>query len=88
MHLGTKLGRSPGRRLGYSQVANPIYLFRKGSYSFGRAAPSVGRNLAANADRSLQPESYIDRRGRLRGNGLAFLDLLRGRLALERILDL
>ena len=88
VHLGSKQGRSPGRRLGYSQVANPIYLFRKGSYSFGRAARSVGRNLAANAARSVQPESYIDRRGRLRGNALAFLDLLRGRLTPERILEL
>jgi GT2 family glycosyltransferase len=88
VHLGAKQGRSPGRRLGYSQVANPIYLFRKGSYSFGRAARSVGRNLAANAAKSVQPEPYIDRRGRLRGNGLAFLDLLRGRLAPERILEL
>jgi GT2 family glycosyltransferase len=88
VHLGTKQGRTPGHRLGYSQVANPIYLFHKGSYSFGRAARSVGRNLAANVARSVQPEPYIDRRGRLRGNGLAFLDLLRGRLAPERILEL
>ncbi|MEJ1977681.1 MAG: glycosyltransferase family 2 protein [Acetobacteraceae bacterium] len=63
VHLGVKQGRSRGDRLGYSQVANPIYLFRKGSYSFGRAARSVGRNLAANLARSLQPEAYIDRRG-------------------------
>jgi glycosyltransferase involved in cell wall biosynthesis len=88
VHLGTKQGRTPGQRLGYSQVANPIYLFHKGSYSFGRTARSVGRNLAANVARSLHPEPYIDRRGRLRGNGLAFLDLLRGRLTPERILDL
>lgn len=88
VHLGVKVGRSPGHRLGYSQVANPIYLFGKGSYSWGRASRSVLRNLAANTVKSLQPEPYIDRRGRLRGNGLAILDLLRGRLAPERILDL
>ncbi len=88
VHLGVKEGRTPGRRLGYSQVANPVYLFGKGSYSFGRAARSVGRNMAMNALRSFQPEGYIDRRGRLRGNALALLDMLRGRLAPERILDL
>ncbi len=88
VHLGAKEGRTPGYRLGYSQVANPIYLFRKGSYSFGRAVRSVGRNLAANAARSVRPEPYVDRRGRLRGNGRAFLDLLRGRLRPERILEL
>lgn len=88
VHLGVKEGRTPGRRLGYSQVANPVYLFHKGSYTFGRAARSVGRNLAMNAARALRPEPYIDRRGRLRGNGLALLDMLRGRMTPERILEL
>lgn len=88
VHLGVKSGRSPGRNLGYSQVANPLYLRRKGSYSWRRALGSVGRNLAANALKSARPEPWIDRRGRLLGNGLAFLDLCRGRLAPERILDL
>jgi hypothetical protein len=81
-------GRSPGRRLGYSQVANPVYLLRKGSYSAGRAGRSVGRNIAANVARAFWPEAYIDRRGRLAGNALAILDFCRGRLAPERILEL
>ena len=88
VHLGVKSARTPGRKLGYSQVANPIYLFGKGSYSFGRASRSVARNLLANAVRSVRPEPFIDRRGRLRGNLTAFADLLRGRMAPERILDL
>ncbi len=88
VHLGTKAGRSPGRRLGYSQVANPLYLRGKGSYSWRRALGSVGRNLAANGVRSLWSEPYIDRRGRLLGNFLAFADLLRGRLRPERVLEL
>ena len=88
VHLGVKQGRTPGRQLGYSQVANPVYLFRKGSYSLSRAARSVGRNMAMNAVRAVQPEPYVDRRGRLRGNGLAVLDLLRGRLHPERVLEL
>lgn len=88
VHLGVKGGRSPGRNLGYSQVANPIYLRRKGSYSWGRALRSVGRNFAANLLRAVWSEPYVDRRGRLLGNGLAFIDLVRGRLAPGRILDL
>ena len=88
VHLGVKQGRSPGRNLGYSQVANPLYLRGKGSYSWGRALRSVGRNIAANAMRSAWPEPWIDRRGRLLGNALAVADMLRGRMTPERILEL
>jgi GT2 family glycosyltransferase len=88
VHLGTKHGRTSGVRLGYSQVANPIYLLGKGSYSWSRATGSVARNLAANAVKSLWSEPYIDRRGRLGGNALAFMDLIRGRLDPERVLKI
>jgi len=88
VHLGVKHGRSSGRRLGYSQVANPLYLRAKGSYSWRRAAGSVGRNLAANAVRAVWPEPFIDRRGRLLGNALAVMDLLSGRLRPERVLEM
>lgn len=88
VHLGTKKGRSPGKFLGYSQVANPIYLYAKGSYTWSRACRSVGRNLIANLAKSPFPEPWVDRRGRLQGNGIAFLDWLRGRMAPERVLDL
>ena len=88
VHLGVKSGRGSGRRLGYSQIANPLYLRGKGSYSWRRAAGSVGRNLAANLARFAWPEPYIDRRGRLLGNLLAFADLCRGRLQPERVLEL
>ena len=87
VHLGAKTARSSGRRLGYSQVANPIYLRAKGSYSWRRALGSVGRNVAANGVGALWSEPWIDRRGRLLGNALAFVDLMRGRLAPERVLD-
>jgi GT2 family glycosyltransferase len=88
VHLGVKSGRASGRRLGYSQIANPLYLRHKGSYSWRRAAGSVGRNLAANLARAVWSEPYIDRRGRLLGNMLAFGDLCLGRLRPERVLDL
>ncbi len=87
VHLGAKTARASGRRLGYSQVANPIYLRAKGSYSWRRALGSVGRNVAANGVGAVWSEPWIDRRGRLLGNALAFIDLVRGRLAPERVLD-
>ena len=88
VHLGTKSGRVPGLRLGYSQVANAIYLARQGSYPWNRALRSAGRHLAMNAARSLKPEPWVDRAGRLRGNLLALADLLRGRMHPMRVLDL
>lgn len=88
VHLGVKQGRTSGHRLGYSQVANPIYLFQKGSYTLGRAARSVGRNVAANLVHSVRPEPWVDRRGRLLGNARAVADIARGRMKPERILKL
>lgn len=88
VHLGVKLGRTSGKRFGYSQVANPMYLARKGSYPWFRASSSVARNFVANAFGSVRPEAYIDRRGRLLGNLLALLDGFRGRIHPTRILTL
>ncbi len=88
VHLGTKLGRTSGKLLGYSQVSNPLYLCRKGTMHRNRAWRIMRRNIAANCIKSLRPEPWVDRRGRLYGNILAFIDLLRGRLAPDRILDL
>ncbi len=88
VHLGLKGGRISGLRFGYSQVANPIYLIRKGSVPASFALPLMIRNLAANLVKSLRPETHVDRRGRLRGNWIAILDVLRGRIEPERILDL
>jgi GT2 family glycosyltransferase len=88
VHLGVKVGRTPGLRLGYSQVANPIYLARKGSFPWSHALPSAARHCAINLLRSFAPEPEVDRFGRFRGNMLALFDLLRGRMAPDRILAL
>ncbi|HJS86561.1 MAG TPA: glycosyltransferase [Acetobacteraceae bacterium] len=88
VHLGIKSGRTSGRRLGYSQVVNPLYLWRKGTYPLSHALRSAGRHLLINCGRSLRPEPWVDRRGRLLGNSIAMLDILRGRAKPERILDL
>lgn len=88
VHLATKTGRISGLRLGYSQIANPVYLVRKGTYHWVRALKLMTGNVLANTAKSLWPEPWIDRRGRLTGNMLAFRDLLRGRCRPGRIHDL
>ncbi|WP_077959686.1 glycosyltransferase family 2 protein [Ensifer adhaerens] len=88
VHLGNKRGRTSGLRFGYSQVANPLYLFRKGTVSLRWALRLMGGNIAANLAGSLKPQGLVDRRGRLKGNVIAFLDLLRGRMDPQRMLEL
>ncbi len=89
VHLGVKSGRGSGVRLGYSQVANPIYLCgKRRGYPFRRAITHVAKNMAMNIARAFRPEPFVDRRGRLRGNLLALRDLAFGRMIPERILDL
>ncbi len=88
VHLGVKAGRLPGVRLGYSQVANSVYLARKGTYPWSHALPSLLRHTAKNLVMSAMPEPWVDRWGRFRGNLLALSDWLRGRLDPRRILDL
>lgn len=85
VHLGAKHGRTSGLRVGYSQVANPLYLRRKGSLSTSYSLRHLTRNVAKNLLRLTYPEPWVDRRGRLHGNLLAFCDLLRGRLDPRRI---
>lgn len=88
VHLGVKGGRQSGRRLGYSQIANPLYLLRKGTCPWRTAARLISRNLAANCVRSFRPEPYIDRVGRVVGNLMAIRDLVGGRLDPQRILKM
>jgi hypothetical protein len=83
-HMGIKRGRSPGRRLGYSQIVNPAYMRVKGTMSARDAARHALRNVAANLARALRPEPYIDRRGRLLGNARGLIDLARGVCEPER----
>ncbi|HEY2927878.1 glycosyltransferase family 2 protein [Piscinibacter sp.] len=85
VHLATKRGRTSGLRFGYSQVANPVYLLRKGSLSLSYAAKHIAKNVAKNMAMVAWPESWVDRRGRLKGNWLALRDWLRGELDPARI---
>lgn len=85
VHLGVRGGRTSGLRLGYSQVANILYLLRKGTIGRWHGLTLLGRNVLANLSGSLWPEPGIDRRGRLAGNLIAASDCLRGRVHPQRI---
>ena len=88
VHLGIKAGRVSGKRFGYSQVANAIYLIRKGTVPASFVLPLMFRNVAANLAKSLWPEPYVDRRGRLSGNALAIAHIAMGRIEPEYILKI
>jgi GT2 family glycosyltransferase len=88
VHLGLASGRVSGVRFGYSQIANPLYLIRKGTMRAGKGMRFVLRHLLANSTRSLGSNARVDYPGRLRGNLLAVGDLLRGRCNPCRVLEL
>jgi len=89
VHRGAKSGReTSGIKLGYSQLANPWYLCRKGSLSGRFALRLAARNMAANHRGMLRPEPWIDRRGRAAGNWRALWEIICARSKPERILDL
>ncbi|WP_322030659.1 glycosyltransferase family 2 protein [Paraburkholderia sp. J76] len=84
VHLGVKRGRVSGCKLGYSQVINPLYLVKKRTMPLRPALDHVMRNVVSNIVRSVAPEPWIDRRGRLVGNLMGLWDFVRGRLTPER----
>lgn len=88
VHLGTRGGRTSGKRFGYSQIANILYLKRKGTMRAEAGNRLMFQNLTSNVLRSLRPEPHIDRRGRLLGNMLAIMDYARGRVDPRRIIEM
>jgi GT2 family glycosyltransferase len=81
-------GRQAHLRLGYSQVMNPVYLNRKGSFPAWLAAQQILRPVAKNIALAMGGSSRSWRRERLRGNGTAVCDIARGRITPERIVEL
>jgi GT2 family glycosyltransferase len=88
VHLGTKRGKGSEVRLGYSQIVNPAYIVSKGNMSFAYAFRLASRNFLANLIKSIRPERYVDRRGRLQGNLIGLFHVMTGRLTPEYILKL
>ena len=89
VHLGAKSGRVSGVRFGYSQVANQVYLARKGTIPFGLALRKALENVAANLLGTIRnDEAHVDRRGRLIGNLYGLRDLVTFRLSPLRILTM
>ena len=88
VHLSTKSGRLPGLRMGYAQVANPIYLARKGTFPWPLVFTAIVGPFFKNMIRSFAPEAHVDRMGRFCGNLAAFRDLLLGKLNPKQITNL
>lgn len=89
VHYGSPSGgRSQHLMLGYSQITNAIYLWRKGSVGPKKAFSLTLKPFAANALGSIYGHDQASRRARLRGNILSFFDIARGRLTPERIATL
>jgi GT2 family glycosyltransferase len=88
VHRGVKSSRLPGVRLGYSQIANPLYLVAKGTMPPAYAARIMIRNILANHAKSLVPEPWVDRLGRARGNWIALAEAAVGRADPRRVLQL
>jgi glycosyltransferase involved in cell wall biosynthesis len=88
VHLSVKVGRTTGVRMGYAQVANPIYLARKGTFPWSHVFRFVVGPCLKNLVWSLRPEAHVDRLGRFYGNLAAFRDLLTGTLSPMQITNL
>lgn len=86
VHLGARSGRVSGVRFGYSQVANPIYMWRKGTMDGVQVLRFVSRHLISNSVRTVQRNQNNDYPGRLRGNALALRDMISGACHPTRIL--
>jgi hypothetical protein len=87
VHRGVKSARLSGVNFGYSQIANPLYLAKKGTMPAGMAYKLLTKNVIANHVRCLRPEPWVDRAGRVRGNWRGLRHLISGRLSPGRILE-
>lgn len=91
-HRGSRTGgRVAHTRLGYSQVANPLHLYRKGSIDFSTLTWLMRRPILKNLILSLRTDGEgAWRRARLRGNAraIAHFVLHGGVVAPEYILQI
>jgi GT2 family glycosyltransferase len=88
VHRGVRSSRTSGKRLGYSQMVNPVYLCRKRTMRRAYAARLMAQNVLANLRGLVRPEPWIDRRGRLFGNLIGLADLVQLRVDPMKVLRL
>ncbi|MEN0104802.1 MAG: hypothetical protein AAGC84_00075 [Pseudomonas sp.] len=88
VHLGSSGGRTSGVRFGYSQISNPIFLVRKGSMTWSKALKLISKNFIANLAKTILRVPIKDFPGRLKGNYLACVHLLSGKLHPQNILKI
>ena len=88
VHRGVKSARPKERGLGYAQIANPVYLMRRGDIPVTYLLRLMARNIAANHLGAFARKTATDRLGRVRGNWRAMADLMLGRLSPNRATSL
>lgn len=84
IHRGVKSARPQERGLGYAQIANPVYLMRRGDVPASYLLRLMARNIAANHLGAYTQTTATDRLGRMKGNWRALGDLILGRLSPNR----
>ncbi len=88
VHRGVKSARPREHGLGYAQIANPVYLMRRGDIPASYLLRLMARNIAANHLGAFTRKTATDRSGRMKGNWRALADLLMGRLSPSRVMTL
>lgn len=81
VHRGVKSARPQERGLGYAQIANPVYLMRRGEIPAPYLLRLMARNIVANHLGAFSQKTATDRLGRIKGNWRALADLFLGRLS-------
>ena len=81
VHLGWRGGRISGLQMGYAQITNPVYLWRKaGVFTFRHLFIQYWmRCMIANCVGVIWGKAEDDRFNRLRGNGIALWRLATGK---------
>ncbi len=88
VHRGVTRSRTAGTALGFSQMVNPIYMVKKGTMRRAKALTLMSKNFLANHLKSVRPEAYVDRPGRVRGNWLGLLHVITGKSDPRQVLRL
>lgn len=89
VHHGSESGgRTQHLRFGYSQVTNPIHIWRKGSITSSHAFKLIFKPVMKNLMQSFFGPDKSWRRSRLLGNCFSFADVVRGRVTPAKIVGL